>query len=188
MALTLTDGDRQLIEALKEANVLQNIDPTKIELSDGAIVVTCSDCDQAPDINRHLHDLAVRYRDGERFHTFRLNGGPILIPDGSPASRYGEDKVLVEHIRDGVSMKGLKRVILEAHAPCGMAKAVDQDLTQVIDLMLNGKTKLKEQIPEIETVFCMLHIDFGNKKRSYNITRHDWTNWKEAQKINLTLQ
>lgn len=182
MALVLTDEDRQLIEMLREANVLQDIDPKKIELSEGAIVVTCSDCDQAPDINKHLHDLAVRYREGERFHTFRLNGGPILIPDGSPAARYGEDKALVEHIRDGASMKSLNKVILEAHAPCGMAKAVEQNLHQVLNLMLSGKTKVKEQVPDVDTIFCMLHVDYGDgKKRSYSITRHDWKTWNEAQ-------
>ena len=63
MALTLTDEDRGLIETLKEANVLQDIDTAKLDLSEGAIwspklQKLCMD----PSI---IHRASYKYKDCE---------------------------------------------------------------------------------------------------------------------------
>ena len=177
--LTLSDEDRQAIELLrrKDVGVLCNVSAHLINETNGAMVVTCSDSDQLRDVFRHHEKVCRHHRANTRIHMFSLNGGAKLIAESSPLRVHNEDQVLLAHITAARSMKQIETVVLYAHAPCGAAYGHDLPFYRVLELLFEGKERVKREIPGIK-VACFCHIDYGNnKKRTYFVSRERWVDW-----------
>lgn len=174
----LLKQDRELAQALRSANVFQNMASRELDLSDGVIIVPCADGDQMPDLFTHELGLFAELGIPPRVHELALNGGALLIPQDSPVRREGtEDRVLVQHLKDAQTLKNINLVMLYAHAPCGAAALAGLDLRGVVKLLMAAKTRIKEEIPTFK-VACFLHIDWGGgKRRTYFVSRDEWEEW-----------
>ncbi len=170
----LSDEDRQAYSKLRERQILINVDAHRLDLSAGVILVACSDGDQLPDIFNNLSHSFEGQRPTARIHTIALNGGALLLPANSPlVTPHREDEVLLEHIRVARELKGIDTVALYTHAPCGAGGMAGLTLEQEIDLLLSAKSRIKEELIDVK-VACFCHIDRGDDKRTYFVSRNRW--------------
>lgn len=174
----LTNTDRSVAEALRKAQVLLDVFPPQLELARGVIMVACADGDQMPDLFAFETGLFKVAQVPPRIHELALNGGALLIAKDSPVRRAGgEDDVLLRHIDDGRTLKEITTVMLYAHAPCGAAALARLDLRTAISLLMEAKTRLKQELADLK-VACFLHIDWGDRKRTYFVSRDAWERWQ----------
>lgn len=174
----LTNTDRSVAEKLRKAQVLLDVFAPKLELTRGVIMVACADGDQMPDLFAFETGLFRAAHIPPRIHELALNGGALLIAKGSPVRRAGsEDEVLLRHIADGRTLKEIDSVMLYAHAPCGAAALAHLDLRGVISLLMKAKTRIKQELADLK-VACFLHIDWGDRKRTYFVSRDAWESWQ----------
>lgn len=174
----LTDIDRAVAEQLRKAQVLLDVFPSQLELARGVIMVACADGDQMPDLFAFETGLFRAADVPPRIHELALNGGALLIAKDSPVRRAGaEDEVLLRHIADGRTLKEIGSVMLYAHAPCGAAALARLDLRGVIALLMEAKTRIKQELADLK-VACFLHVDWGDRKRTYFVSRGAWDKWQ----------
>ena len=180
--MSLAESDRFEIRFFRDqAMVLLDVHPHLIDQSNGVIVVACSDGDQMPDVFKHHEKFCTHHREHARIHLFSLNGGAKLISENSPLRMHQEDQVLLSHIRMARKSKQIETVILYAHAPCGAAYGKKLSFTDVLELLFQGKERVKREIPGIK-VACFCHVDHGNnKKRTYFVSYEAWLRWKESE-------
>ena len=137
-------------------------------------MVTCSDGDQFGDVfTHHAKQVCSLHREDSRIHTLALNGGAKLIAEGSPLLTSGEDEVLLRHIGVAIKLMGIETVVLYAHAPCGAAYSRGLSFEQVLDILFQGKDRVRKTYPGVK-VACFCHIDDGDKKRTYFVSRDAW--------------
>lgn len=189
----LSQEDQDILSKLREGGVLREIQPAMMPKHTGTIHVPCSDGERIRDMLSHHWDTC----DGGRncHHTPALNGGPLLIPLYSPVRRYTrddidpqavellgpddlrEDRVLLYHARKGCQIKGVGTVVLEGHAPCGMAYTAGLNVLEVLELLFEAKQVVRTFIPN-KTVMCKLHVEYHeNKLRTYFLNRRTWQEW-----------
>lgn len=182
--LELSKDDLSVIRSMRQGKresdrVLQKVRGKKMDPA-GVILITCSDCDQFPDI--FIHKTKVLKRCGcknPRIHTFAWNGGALrLIPD-SPANRRGRSFAidLMDEIRDAMEMKELKNIALYIHSPCGKALSVKLNFYQTLVVLLQAKQRLENKIPEAD-VACFCQVYYGRGKRNtYFVSRENFGKW-----------
>lgn len=173
----LSTFDRQVINNLREAGVLENDDAGKLTSPDGVIVIPCSDGDQMPDVFTHQCKLAHEGGWPVRPHMPSLHGGAILIAEDCPLYRdFRVDELLLLHIRqaEGPELKGIGTVVLYAHAPCGAAGIAKLSVVHQIAYLIRAKERVKA-IDTTNKVICFVHVDYGNgRKRTYFVSRAKW--------------
>ena len=168
----LSIASLELIEGFRRSGILQDIDAHRIDQSKGAIIVSCADGDQMHDLFHHHEALVQESNCAPRLHTLALNGGALLLPMTSPLNRqFNEDKVLLHHIAVAQKLKEIDTVVLYAHAPCGAAMMHDMSFFQVVQYLMQAKMMLKNSGPAGIKVACFIHIDYGDKKRTYFVSR-----------------
>lgn len=175
----LSKQDRDFARALRLANVFQDVASKELDLSNGVIIVPCADGDQMPDLFTYELGLFADLGIPPRVHEIALNGGALLIPKDSQVRREGsEDRVLLQHLKDAQTLKGIDLVMLYAHAPCGAAALGGLDLKSVVALLVAAKARIKSEIPTLK-VAAFLHMDWGEgKKRTYFVSREKWEGWR----------
>jgi hypothetical protein len=184
--LQLNQRDRDLIAHYKEIGVLSDVAAHLIDEQHGAIMVTCSDGDQFSDVfAHHAQHICMTQRHDSRIHLLALNGGAKLLAKDSPLLTVGEDAVLLKHIGAGIALKGIQTVVLYAHAPCGVAYEEDLPFDQVLDLLFRGKQRVKEMYPSTK-VACFCHVDDGEKKRTYFVSREVWVSRRHKTRSEKT--
>lgn len=169
---TLTSDDREIYLYLRGKGLLKDVDAHRINLTDGAILVTCADGDQLPDIFGNFSEACLAHRATPRVHVLGLNGGALLLPRDTPLNTANrEDLVLLSHIRTAIKLKNIRTVALYAHAPCGAAGLAKLSLLEVVNMLAKAKARVKEEIPESK-VACFMHVDRGAEegKRTYFIS------------------
>jgi hypothetical protein len=125
-------------------------------------------------VYRDHHDVQPDQSIDSRIHELKLNGGALLIPEKSPITHLGEDRVLIEHIRSAMRMKKIQTVVLFAHAPCGMAGMFGLTLTQNLDCLIEAKLRLKSELVGAKVV-CFMHIARSDReRRTYFISAAKW--------------
>lgn len=148
------------LELMIARGIFLSVDDSKRNLSRGLIVVPCSDCDQWEHM---VAEIRERFRVQEmlpRFHPLALNGGALLIPDGSPlpgAEYMGRS--LLECIQFARHKKGIELIHLYAHYPCGVAGEVGLSLEECVDLQMQAETRVKAENPGMR-VDSMFHVDW----------------------------
>jgi len=175
----LSDRDRSMIRRLRNARVLEDADAHKLKSPDGVIVVPCSDGDQMPDVFEHQCALAREVGRPVRPHMLSLHGGAMLIAENCPLYReYRVDDLLLQHIREaeGTDLKGIGTVVLYIHAPCGAAGLAGLSLVEQVVLLIRAKERVKE-IDTTNAVVCFVHVDYGDRQRTYFISRDRWLSY-----------
>jgi hypothetical protein len=174
----ISDKDLSFLNELRSALILKDVNPEKIELEKGVILVCCSDGDQMYELFGHQVELFKKVNAVPRIHTISLNGGGLLLSAESPLVKvHQEDHVLIKHITDARQLKGIHSVVVYAHAPCGAAGMANLSVEQVIDLLIKGRNRLKTIFEDLHVV-PLFHLDDGQKKRTYFISPNAWEEWK----------
>lgn len=168
--------DARVIEILRQADVLENDNAGKLTSPEGVIVIPCSDGDQMPDVFTHQCRLAHEGGWPVRPHMPSLHGGAILMAEDCPLYReFRVDELLLLHVRqaEGPELKGIGTVVLYAHAPCGAAGMAKLTLVHQIVYLMRAKERVKA-IDTTNKVICFVHVDYGDRKRTYFISRAKW--------------
>lgn len=175
--MAINDQDRELVESLKTRKILLPVEGHRLDLSRGIIMVSCPDCDQRPDMFKFKEDV---FRDrglDPRIHPLLLNGGALLIPEESPLNDEDkEDRVLLKQIRQTRELKGINTVALYTHMPCGAAGLAKLSSEEVIDFLMLGKLRVRQEVIGSK-VACFLHVDKGEKKKTYFVSLEAWWSW-----------
>lgn len=177
---TAMKPDLDEVRRLRSAGVLLDIDPAKMDLSQGIIVVRCSDCDQREDMVGYVEALCDKQRVRRRIHDFAMNGGPKVIPVESPLNdgdRRGS--ALIEDIEGAFVLKGIRGVLLIGHNPCGAALLNDVSLNHAIALLMLAEGRIKDALQaRIQGlhVYSHVHVDWAvdGKKRTYFVSHKGW--------------
>lgn len=178
--MTLSDTDFQLYQNLRKAGVLEEIEPHRLEINDGIILVSCSDGDQFPDIVRHMGDVLDTCGAKRRIHPFTDNGGPLILDLSSPLAANCRCENLLESIDGARELKGIATVALCTHAPCGMARKIGLNLAEVIRSLKQGKANLENTHPGF-VIRPFVQIDHRDgRKRTYFVSGQRWQLWAEA--------
>lgn len=176
--LALSEHDHELYKRLRRSSdggrILEDIEPHRLPVNQGVILVTCSDGDHFSDIFTHLGQVITGCGHAPRIHTIALNGGPLSIHPKSPLNLNGESEVLTRHITAASAMKGINTVALLPHVPCGAAAGARLPLEHVIDLLLHAKLWLEEQAPHLD-VRHFLQVDVPHHRElTYFVSSHRW--------------
>ncbi len=178
--MKLSDVDVGHYANLRGFAVLEEVEPHRLGVNGGVILVSCADGDQFPDIFEHLGSVLADCGSLRRVHTIALNGGPLLLHPDSPLAQHGESPVLVAHIREASQLKNITTVALCAHGPCGKAYGGSLSLPQVIHLLKAGKQHLEQTAPGL-VIYPFIQIDIpegdGHRQRTYFVSGTRWADW-----------
>lgn len=176
--MPLSLKDRETVRALREFGVLIEIQqPRFLEYRNGNILVFCGDGDQSVDLFTH-HVSMMSECEQCRPHLLTLNGGALLLPPDSPVAKSEEGKVLFRQIIKSSALKKIPTIVLYSHAPCGAAMEAGISLLEQLHLLMKAKLMVKSALPQ-GTVFCLFHVDKGDTKRTYYVSRDAWNEWTE---------
>lgn len=182
--MQLAQEDLSAIIKLREAGVLEDFNPSKVDHhGQGVTVVSCSDGDQIYEILTHLAGAVIT----TRIHVLASHGGALRIPEKSPLvfPDLRVDAVLLNDIAAVPELKGITTLLLYAHLPCGIAKKHGLDSIRVIALLKEAKNRLQTELPYLQ-VIPLLHVDYGegngiknggSKKRTYFVSGQAWRDW-----------
>lgn len=177
MAGRLSEKDLGLILELREAEVLQDVKSHLIDQRNGIILVTCADGDRFPDIFQHQVRIQADCRNDPRIHTLAWNGGALACAPHSPINkREGDEQVFLDQVRGARELKSIDQVVLDAHAPCGMAGHHHLSIEEVLALQLSAKAEIKRLNSGIRAV-CFFPVDYGDKQRTYFLSCQHWKQW-----------
>lgn len=162
------------ITVMRRKGVLQDVMPGFLDQGNGAVIVTCSDCDEYPSMIEYQARLQIAAgRASARIHTIAVNGGPLRIPAHSPFNRpgsiIGDD--LVADICDALQMKEMRTVLLLPHWRCGKAAAARLAPPEAFKLLLAAKRRVKEAAPRarVAPLFFMRYSE--QRPRTYFVSR-----------------
>ncbi len=170
--------DVRLIHLLREAKVLVNVDGRKLHAPNGVIPIVCPDCDQAADIDGHIHRLLDESGGKVRLHSLKQHGGGMLLSEACPLDReFHIDKYLLKHIGVARSLKDINTIILFVHAPCGAAQLEGLNVVEILYHVVEAKKRVKSVWPK-DLISCYIHVDYANeKKRTYFLSRKAFEQW-----------
>lgn len=179
--MKIISEDVKMAWELRQAGVFEDLKNHLIK-DPHHIIVPCSDGHQMRDLFwNHLRRLE-RNDPEPIIHTLALNGGALLIAESSPMNRvFREDLVILHHLKQAITMKGVKTVVLYAHCPCGAAYHQGLTLRQAISLLVESKSRAQACLPGID-VSCYYHIDYGNRRRTYFVNRQNWEQYLDLAK------
>lgn len=178
-AITTTDIEE--VKLAREAGVLLEIEGRRIASSNGTIFVGCSDGDQFADLYR-FHTTTCKC-DEVRHHPLLLNGGALLLSSNSPITGAKRDgRVLLRHIHVASRIKGIKTLVLYTHCPCGVAYGAKLDIFEVVRLLVEAKLRIRlRNGGRGISISCFIHVDYGNRKRTYFVDRIKATEFLKTQ-------
>jgi hypothetical protein len=113
----LSKDDQKLIEALRRARVLQDIDEYRINLKDGIILISCGDADRFPDILQHQQKIQLKCRTHHRIHLHTCNGGALAYAPNSPVNKFKQaHRAYLSQLPDSQFLKKIETVVDLAHS------------------------------------------------------------------------
>ncbi len=182
--MPLTSEDMLVYGMLRDARVLQPVAAHELDERQGVILVSCGDGDHFTDIFTNHQRINVVHREASRIHSLSLNGGALLIAEGSPLNgEFRKDLILINDIQVARDLKDIHTVALYVHRPCGAAQMAGLDFLTTIDLLMNAKARLKVELsntPPLKLA-CFLHIAFADgSKKTYFVSREHWLVWQKT--------
>ena len=160
---TVNKEEQALIDSLKQEGVLEKLDPGKMT---SGVFFICGDCDRSRDkVTHYFSKLEGGGETNPRLHLVALNGGPLNLA----YPHYEDEKklaavrsfILENQICASLPLKGLKRVILVGHWPCGQGEAWGMSLIDALRTLAEAVAMVKQKLgPEAEVVSHM-HFDKG---------------------------
>jgi hypothetical protein len=187
--MPISEKDVTFTRTLREGGILEDVTPHQINGDGTNVVVMCADGHQSDDqIRTHAH--YVKRGGAEQYccHSLMLNGGALLLsPKLTKRTRLPVRQVLISQIRQALALKGGNTIALYVHAPCGAAKLRKLTFQDVLDHLFLAKAFVKQYFNKRRKlrIVCFVQIDFGNRKRTYYISRAKWEKWK-AEQSNIT--
>ncbi|MBI5222732.1 MAG: hypothetical protein HY980_04555 [Candidatus Magasanikbacteria bacterium] len=170
----LNDSDRAYLRELRDKKILLDIDSHLLDQKDGVIMIACADGDQMPDVFEKQEEYLLEQRETPRIHTLALNGGAIVVPADSPLnSELPKGRVIIDDIKGAMMLKGIRTIVLYAHAPCGAAGLYHLNTEEVINFLIRAKEEIKTAVADIK-VACFFHVDWGDHKRTYFVSAAKW--------------
>ncbi len=168
--------DFALIQELQEKGVLVSMRGEELRADAGTVPVLCSDGDRMLHLFTHLTDTCTTANFPVRPHLIAYPGAPILLSRHSPEILGMRiDRLFIHGIKTGPDMKNIQTVIIVPHWPCGMAKACNISLTRSLELAMNGKARVRRELPSLREVVACLHVDYGNGTMNvYHINHKKW--------------
>lgn len=169
--------DYELIQDLREKEVLVRIQGEEFRADRGTVPVLCSDGDRMLDVFMHLAQTCSDMNFPVRPHLIAYPGAPILLSRYSPlVLGMSVDRLFIHGIKTGPDMKNIKTILIVPHWPCGMAKACNISLMRSLALVMNGKARIKKELASlVRDVVACLHVDYGNGfMHSYHINHERW--------------
>ena len=181
--MPISETDRQIILDLRQASILEDVNPHRINCDGRNIVIMCGDGHQLIRKIRTHESYVKRDEHSECCcHGIMINGGALnLSPRFTRHMRLPVQKVLLSQIRQSMALKGVNTVALYVHAPCGAAKLRGMSVMDVLDELFKAKESLKRHFSKRRkfNVACFIQIDFGNgRERSYFISAKKWSEYK----------
>lgn len=164
MVVSISEIDFQVIRALRDQGIFEEVRGHQLPLQDGIISIQCADCDQLRDIYQHQCGMALTQREASQIHVLADNGGPLLIPRRSPGNKVGRSRDLDYLDSIGFAMEGrnIKTIALCGHAPCELAASCKIGILGTVALILCAQTRIREvharRKPEIT---CFYQVDYG---------------------------
>jgi len=187
--MELSSKDHELIRALREAGVLQDVEEHLLNQRDGVILVTCADGDQFPDVFQRQTSMQAGQRAKTRIHPLTCHGGALAYAPQSPVNkRKHADLVFLDHVSEARDMKSINTVALYAHTPCGAAHMCEVSIEESIALQMRAKKRILTLNQGIE-VACFFHVDYNTsrnkdgRKRTYFLSRERWEVWADENGI-----
>lgn len=142
------------LRKLRNMEALQEIRPEAFdEERNGSILISCGDRDRITDIFSHLREMVD-------IHTITLNGGGILLADGSFATRR---QIILEDCLDASKIKGSTFVKTLGHFPCGKALQRGYTAKDIVLMTLEGKKNIREALASrIDglRILPLMHVDW----------------------------
>jgi len=182
--------DFTTIRMLRDEGILVEIEPGQFKAKTGTVPVFCSDGDRFLDVFSHHTKTCAEGNYPIRPHVIAYPGAPILLSRQSPRFLgIPIDRVLIHGIRTGPQLKEIRTVVLVHHWPCAMAKQLNIDLIRSIELVFNGKQRLKRELAgSIHEAVACLQVDYGanesgeNDMKTYHIQKEKWLRWITTRK------
>ncbi len=188
MASKLTNNELVLVKSLKNAEVLQDLDPHLLDQRDGIIIVACADGDYFFDLFSH-HARTQIHRTDPRMHTFGWHGGALACAPCSPVNPVKRaDDVFMRQIADARSLKDIHLVGLYAHMPCGAVRTCGIPMEKALALQVRAYARVKAVNHGIK-VACFLHVDYGRRVgggknfHSYYFSPEKWERWAQQHNV-----
>lgn len=171
-----TTGDFMVIQDLRDIGVLVRIQNKELRANTGAVPVLCSDGDRMCDVFTHLSETCRTVNFPVRPHLIAYPGAPLLLSRHSPEILGMRiDRLFIHGIKTGPDLKNIQTVVIIPHWPCSMAKACNITLTRSIELAMNGKARVRRELPSLHEVVVCLHVDYGSGlMRSYHVNQKRW--------------
>jgi hypothetical protein len=185
-SVALSKEDRKLIEALRRAGVLQDIDEFRINLKDGIILISCGDADRFPDILQHQQKIQLKCRPDHRIHLHACNGGALAYAPNSPVNKvHRAHRAYLSQLPDSQALKGINTVVSMGHWLCGAADFYKVSLETSIKLQFQAKAEIKKLERGFQVISCFdIDYDDAKKQRTYHLSRENWDLWVAERHIN----
>ena len=174
--MKLTESDERIFDKLHTAEVFRDIEPGSIDIGEGAIHVSCGDCDEVKDLMSHFERCCVTGTDPLRIHEIKINGGPLSIPDNSPLLRTypGLNESAIIMIRRSAKMKGIRKVVFHPHGICGEADDHGLALIGSLQVFDAACQEFARRLPDLELIpaFHVRHVD--DRRRTHLFSPRLW--------------
>ncbi len=177
--------DLDLINKMLEAQLLENIKLEKLlQVSEVTGVITCSDCYQREDMNKHWNNLFDKLGKNPLLHISKLNGLPLRLVKSCVTEKHQEHLMMLDEIADSMALGRIEKTLkIVGHIPCGKATKHGLSLYDTIELYVQSRIYLSEEFPELD-ISCYVHVDFTSMdiergKKTFHLDTSKWDLYKE---------
>lgn len=191
--MPITAEHRKMIHELREAEVLERINPTLLFSDQEEVIglITCPDWRQRKSLFEKHSTVMEQCGHRDNIHPFSLNGGALLTSPESPLTvELGEHRVFLKNVRMIREKLRIRRIHSNSHVPCLGAAEFSLNPFEVVYLTLSGKKFLKMCLPDIQ-VRCFLHVDESedgidaSKKEVFFLQREKAEAWLREHSENI---
>lgn len=175
----LSDADRRTSRQYEEAGVFSEVQGHLLDLTAGMNLVHCPDGEQFLEIADVLRRLCRVQSKRVRLQPFGLLGGALLIaPDSPLSSKFGEDRILLDHLRRGANGRQITTTVALAHAPCLAAEAHRLSMEEAAELLIKAEQRIRRENPGMQ-VASIFQVDYGQgKKELHHVSGKHWEAWR----------
>jgi hypothetical protein len=180
--LELLPEEREAINSLMHFGVFLKVDPNLLDRSNGIVDVGCSDGDQFEDRYLTQCGYQLEQRPDPRIHPITLNGGPLVCAKSFSVNRFPTtaDEILGQ-IYDSTNMKGIVSVVLEGHAPCGVARKFGLTVERQLNLQVEVHAAVRAMGRPNVDVVNHFHVGFNRtEKKTFFVKRQQFAKWLQV--------
>lgn len=91
-----------------------------------------------------------------------------------------ESKFILNQIGLSIKLHNTKTLYIMHHTDCGAAGLCCLDVLSVMELLVEGKERLKREIGDSLKIACFVHVDYHESKRTYFVSANSWREWQSV--------